>query len=249
MTEIRRLQIAAERCVPPTEKPWKRWNRRRPTDTALPGKVWGWNTWDGWQSQKLDKVGGQVEEPRGETPERKTGPARCRGIDAYGYPENGVKLKQEPWPRWRPAEPWRGQSTELGTGRPCHVTRSEERDEKQMNRHWNVRFPEIEGGQPVPLTYWQEHRLNGLQLKVWHAHKAKDMGEGDDRTSWPRGLQHYEQKAVEAWRREWSKLQSILGNQDQGDIPYSSPWDGDGAGRRHWDGNNGTWGVPRKGRQ
>ena len=25
-----------------------------------------------------------------ETPERKTGPARCRGIDAYGYPENGV---------------------------------------------------------------------------------------------------------------------------------------------------------------
>ena len=88
-----------------------------------------------------------------------------------------------------------------------------------MNRHWNVRIPEIEGGQPVPLTYWQEHRRNGLQLKVWHAHKAKDMGEGDDRTSWPRGLQHYEQKAVEAWRREWSKLQSILGNQDQGDIP------------------------------
>ena len=37
-----------------------------------------------------DKVGGQAEEPRGETPERKTGPARCRGIDAYGYPENGV---------------------------------------------------------------------------------------------------------------------------------------------------------------
>ena len=23
----------------------------------------------------------------------------------------------------------------------------------RMNRHWNVRFPEIEGGQPVPLTY------------------------------------------------------------------------------------------------
>ena len=92
-----------------------------------------------------------------------------------------------------------------------------------MNRHWNVRFPEIEGGQPVPLTYWQEHRRNGLQLKVWHAHKAKDMGEGDDRTSWPRGLQHYEQKAVEAWRREWSKLQSILGNQDQGDIPRAAP--------------------------
>ena len=58
-----------------------------------------------------------------------------------------------------------------------------------MNRHWNVRIPEIEGGQPVPLTYWQEHRRNGLQLKGWHAHKAKDMGEGDDRTSWPRGLQ------------------------------------------------------------
>ena len=132
--------------------------------------------------------------------------------------------KQEPWPRWRPAEPWRGQSTELGTGRPCHVTRSEERDEKQRNCHWNVRFPEIEGGQPVPLTYWQEHRLNGLQLKVWHAHKAKDMGEGDNRTSWPRGLQHHEQKAVEAWRREWSKLQSILGKPRTKEIfPTAAP--------------------------
>ena len=213
-----------------------------------------------WEGMRLEYLGwmtipktGQSRRTGRRTSRRdsweETGPARCRGIDADGYPENGVKLKQEPWPGWRPAEPWRGQSTELGTGRPCHVTRSEERDEKQMNRHWNVRFPEIEGGQPVPLTYWQEHRLNGLQLKVWHAHKVKDMGEGDDRTSWPRGLQHYEQKAVEAWRREWSKLQSILGNQDQGDIPYSSPWDGDGAGRRHRDGNNGTWGVPRKGRQ
>ena len=55
-------------------------------------------TWEGMRLEylggmtipKLDKDGGQVEEPRGETPERKTGPARCRGIDAYGYPENGV---------------------------------------------------------------------------------------------------------------------------------------------------------------
>ena len=76
-----------------------------------------------WEGMRLEDLGW--------TTIPKTGPAMCRGIDAYGYPENGVKLKQEPRPRGRPAEPWRGQSTEPVTGRPCHATRSEERDEKQ----------------------------------------------------------------------------------------------------------------------
>ena len=45
----------------------------------------------GWMTNpKRDKFGGQSEDPRGETPERNTGPAMRRGIDAYGYPENGV---------------------------------------------------------------------------------------------------------------------------------------------------------------
>ena len=86
------------------------------------------------------------------------------------------------------------------------VTRS------RMNRHLKIRFLEIDGGHPVPLTHRQEYRLNGLNRKWRHVHKAIEMGEGDDWTPRPRGLPHNEQTAVEAWRREWSKLHSTLDN-------------------------------------
>ena len=75
-----------------------------------------------------------------------------------------------------------------------------------------IRFLDIDGGHPVPLTHREENRLDGLHLKVRHVHKAIEMGEVDDWTPRPRGLPHYEQMAVEAWRRERSKLHSTLGN-------------------------------------
>ena len=86
------------------------------------------------------------------------------------------------------------------------VTRS------RMNRHLKIRFFQIDGGHPVPLTHRQEHRLNGLHLKRRHVHKTIEMGKVDDRTPRPRGLPHNEQTAVEDWRREWSKLHSTLDN-------------------------------------
>ena len=51
-----------------------------------------------------------------------------------------------------------------------------------MNWHLKIRFLEIDGGHPVPLTYRQEHRLNGHHLEGRHVHKANEMGEGDDQT-------------------------------------------------------------------
>ena len=47
-----------------------------------------------------------------------------------------------------------------------------------MNRHWNVRIPEIEGGQPVPLTYWQEHRRNGLPTESVTRPQGEGYGRG-----------------------------------------------------------------------
>ena len=87
MTEIRRLKIAAVRCVPRRRSPERGGIDDDPQilhylgryEVGIPG-----------MDDNRDKVGGQAEEPRGETLERKTEPARCRGIDAYGYPENGV---------------------------------------------------------------------------------------------------------------------------------------------------------------
>ena len=51
----------------------------------------------------------------------------------------------------------------------------------------------------------------------------------------PEVFPHYEQTAVEAWRRERSKLHSTLGNEGQGDLLQSSTLDGSGAVRRHWE--------------
>ena len=153
--------------------------------------------------------------------------------------ENGGNRSHDPGEDLRSHGEAKAESFELID--PVSEDEAQKVTRSRMNRHLKIRFLEIDGGHPVPLTYRQENRLNGLHLKVRHVHKAIEMGEVDDWTPRPRGLPHYEQTAVKAWRRERSKLHSTLGNEGQGDLLQSSTLDGSGAVRRHWERGIGKW--------
>ena len=65
----------------------------------------------------------------------------------------------------------------------------------------------------------------------------------------PRGLPHYEQTAVEVWRRGRMKLHSTLGNEAQGDLLQNSPLMEVGLEEGIGMGTSERGGVLRKGRQ
>ena len=68
-----------------------------------------------------------------------------------------------------------------------------------------------------------------------NVHEAIEQGQVDDQTPRPRGLPNHKPVAGKAGRGKRSKLHRTLGNQRQGDLPKSSPFDGSRGIRRHGD--------------
>ena len=105
----------------------------------------------------------------------------------------------------------------------------------QMHRNLRIRLPKNDGGHLIPQTDWHENRLEGYQATVGNVHEASEQGQVDDRTPRPWGLPNQKPAAGKAGRGKRSKLHSTRGNQQQGDHPESSPFDGSRAIWRHGD--------------
>ena len=143
-------------------------------------KAHGWTLGEVRQSPTRDRPREQSEEPRRGRHERKTGWVSRRVNASCGDAESGERRKQEPRPRWRLAELWKGQSREPWIEEQCPRRGSAEGDEKQDGPAPEETLPGERCRPSSPLIYGQEHRLNGHHRKWRHCHKNK----GDGRGSW-----------------------------------------------------------------
>ena len=84
--------------------------------------------------------------------------------------ENGGNRSHDPGEDLRGCGKAETESLELV--HPVSKDEAEKVTRGRMDRHLKIRFLEIDGGHPVALTNRQEHRLNGLHLKMRHVHKA-----------------------------------------------------------------------------
>ena len=203
-------------------------------DTVPPVKAQGWTLGEGWQTPTRDRQREQSEEPWRGRHERKTGRVSRRVNASRGEVEWGERRKQEPRPRWRPVEPWKGQSREPWIDKQCLRRGSAEGDEKQDGPAPEETLPGEWGRPSSLLTYWQEHRLNGHHRKWRHCHKNK----GDGRGSWldaktPRTTTSRRDGCKKPWRRERSKFHCTHGNEGHGELLQSSTLDGSGAVRKY----------------